>query len=104
MSAELLERSASELTRDLATRQIRVTELMAACLARIDEVNPALNAIYTVDAEPALAAAADGDGHSRGEPLRRPDGCFPSRLTRVGTTSNADRTPRSVASRPGAFT
>ena len=65
MSAELLERSASELTRDLATRQIRATELMAACLARIDEVNPALNAISTVDGEAALAAAVVIAGASR---------------------------------------
>ncbi len=55
MSAELLGRSASELTQDLATRRIRATELMAACLARIEEVNPALNAICTVDGEAALA-------------------------------------------------
>ena len=65
MSAELLERSASELARDLATRQIRATELMAACLARIDEVNPALKAISTVDGEAALAAAVVIAGASR---------------------------------------
>jgi amidase len=65
VSAELLERSASELTRDLATRQTRATELMAAYLARIDEVNPALNAICTVDGEVALAAAAVIAGASR---------------------------------------
>jgi amidase len=61
VSAELLGRSASELTQDLAARRIRATELMAACLARIEEVNPALNAICTVDGEAALAAAADCD-------------------------------------------
>jgi len=42
-------------------RRIRATELVAACLARIDEVNPGLNAICTVDGEAALAAAADCD-------------------------------------------
>jgi amidase len=61
VSTELLGRSASELTQDLAARRIRATELMAACLARIEEVNPALNAICTVDGEAALAAAADCD-------------------------------------------
>lgn len=61
MSAELLGRSASELTQDLAARRIRATELMAACLARVEKVNPALNAICTVDGEAALAAAADCD-------------------------------------------
>jgi len=42
-------------------RRIRATELVAACLARIDEVNPGLNAICTIDGEAALAAAADCD-------------------------------------------
>ena len=61
MSVELLGRSASELRQDLASRRIRATELMAACLARIEEVNPALNAICTVDGEAALDAAAACD-------------------------------------------
>jgi amidase len=61
VSAEILGRSAGELTRDLAARRIRATEVVAACLARIGEVNPGLNAICTVDGEAALATAADCD-------------------------------------------
>lgn len=61
MSAELVGRSASELAGDLVARRLRATEVVAACLARIDEVNPGLNAICTLDGEAALAAAADCD-------------------------------------------
>jgi len=57
MSAELVGRSGSELAGDLAARRLRATEVVAACLARIDEVNPGLNAICTLDGEAALAAA-----------------------------------------------
>ena len=75
MSSELLGRSASELTRDVATRRIRATELVAACLARIDEVNPGLNAICTVDGEAALAAAAECDRRlESGRPPRALEG------------------------------
>ena len=61
MSAELVGRSGSELAGDLAARRVRATEVMAACLARIDEVNPGLNAICTLDGEAARAAAVDCD-------------------------------------------
>jgi amidase len=61
MNAELVGRSGSELAGDLAARRVRATEVMAACLARIDEVNPGLNAICTLDGEGARAAAVDCD-------------------------------------------
>ena len=61
MSEDLIGQSAGELARGLATRRIRATEVVAAYLARIDEVNPGLNAICTLDGEAALAAAGDCD-------------------------------------------
>lgn len=41
----LTRRSATDLTRQLASRQLRATELMEATLDRIDAVNPAVNAV-----------------------------------------------------------
>jgi len=61
MSAELVGRSGSELAGDLAARRLRATEIVTACLVRINEVNPGLNAICTLDGEAALAAARDCD-------------------------------------------
>jgi amidase len=75
MSGELTERSATELAQDVATRRVSATELVSACLARIDEVNPGLNAVCTLDAEAALSAAADCDRRLRtGAPPRPLEG------------------------------
>jgi amidase len=52
---------ATELARRLRAKELSAREVMAAHLARIAEVNPALNAIVTLDAEGALAAAARAD-------------------------------------------
>ncbi|MDQ3442779.1 MAG: amidase family protein [Chloroflexota bacterium] len=52
----------------LRQKQISARELLAACLARIEAVNPAVNAIVTMDADDAMrqAEAAD-DRFARGE-------------------------------------
>ena len=52
---------AVELARLIRARELSAAELLAAVLARIDEVNPAINAIITLAAEQASAAAAGLD-------------------------------------------
>jgi amidase len=66
--ADLLETSACELARGIATRRLSATELMAATLERIGKLNPAHNAIVALRPRAALmveARAADG-AESRG--------------------------------------
>jgi amidase len=58
---ELLERSAVELTRMIRHRQVSSRELVEAHLRRIDEVNPVINAVITLDPEGAMAAARRAD-------------------------------------------
>jgi amidase len=59
---------AVELAGLLHSRSLSATELLTAVLARIDAVNPALNAIVTLAAEQALArAAALDEMAARGE-------------------------------------
>ncbi len=48
---------AGDLVRCFRARRLSPTEVVQAVLARIDAVNPALNALVTVDREGALAAA-----------------------------------------------
>jgi amidase len=57
----LLVRSATELRRLLRDRELSSAELVEATLARIDAVNPAINAVVAMDASRARAAAADAD-------------------------------------------
>src|SRR3546814_18248343 len=56
-TASLCELSAVELRRGIAARDISPVELLAACHARLDAVNPALNAVVAEDRDAALAAA-----------------------------------------------
>ncbi|GAA4832778.1 amidase [Garicola koreensis] len=58
---ELLDCSATELLRRLRTKEVSSRELVEAHLQRIEEVNPVINAVVTVDADGALAAAAEAD-------------------------------------------
>ena len=53
--------TATEMVRRIMARQISVTEVMSAHLARIHETNPALNAIVTLVEDQALKAAAEAD-------------------------------------------
>jgi amidase len=63
-------RSARDLRDLIATRQISAVAVTEAHLARIDAVNPKVNAIVTVVPERALAEAAALDTRAaRGEPL-----------------------------------
>jgi amidase len=58
---DLLEASAVELARMLRAREVSSRELVEAHLRRIDEVNPVINAVVTLDPEGATAAAARAD-------------------------------------------
>ena len=70
MANELCDLSATELVRRMRSKEVSAREVTAAHLARIDAVNPALNAIVTLRAEEAMAAAVRADGaHARGETL-----------------------------------
>ena len=59
---------ARELVRRIAARELGAEELMRRFLARIEEVNPAVNAIVTLDEEAALEGARAADAAlARGE-------------------------------------
>jgi amidase len=58
---ELCDMSASELAARLARKQVSAREVVSAHLAQIERVNPKVNAIVTLVAEQALAAAARAD-------------------------------------------
>ncbi|HEX6468531.1 MAG TPA: amidase family protein [Streptosporangiaceae bacterium] len=56
------------LARMLRTRELSATELLVACLDRVERLNGPLNAIVTLAAEPAAAAAEAADkAAARGE-------------------------------------
>ncbi len=68
MSDELWRRSATDLAAGIRRREVSCVEVMQAHLARIEAVNPLLNAIVTLDAELGLRAAVAADGAlARGE-------------------------------------
>lgn len=59
--AELWRWSATALAHGIRTRAISSREATIACLRRIEQVNPALNALVEVSPEEALAAADEAD-------------------------------------------
>jgi amidase len=67
---DLCLRPATELAALVRTREISARELMDAHLARIEQINPTINAIVTLDAEGARAAADEADARlAAGEPV-----------------------------------
>jgi amidase len=69
---ELIFASATEQAKAIREKQISSEELTQACLARIAEVNPKLNAVVQLPAATALAEARAADrALARGE-IRRP--------------------------------
>ena len=64
---ELWQLDAVDLARRIRTGQVSATEATKSVLARIDAVNPALNAIVRRMDDAALAAAADAT-QRRGDP------------------------------------
>ena len=61
MSDELWRSSATELAATIRRREVSCVEVMQAHLARIEAVNPLLNAIVSLDAELGLREAAAAD-------------------------------------------
>ena len=67
---ELCELSAIELASRIRLKQVSAREVMSAHLARIERINPKVNAIVTLVAERALGDAARADElTARGGPL-----------------------------------
>ncbi len=67
----LWSRSASDIARMIHSKEVSCTEVVQAHLKRIDEVNPAVNAVTAVLGEEAIAAAEEADaalakGHAPG--------------------------------------
>jgi len=60
-NTELCFTPATELAAAMRTRQLSPVEVLAAVLARIEALNPQLNAFLTVNAEGALAAARQAE-------------------------------------------
>src|SRR6202051_4554039 len=73
MMSEIWQLSATELAQRIARRQLSSAEVVDAHLARIDAVNPALNAVVRILADEARAAAALADNRlaagEKGGPL-----------------------------------
>ncbi len=61
MSSELWQMSAVEQTRLVQTKKASAREVLASHLARVDEVNPTLNAVVAMDRSVAEATAAKVD-------------------------------------------
>jgi amidase len=61
---DLCATSAVDLARMIRSGELSATELLAAVLARIEAVNPPVNAIVTLAPEPARAVAADLDARA----------------------------------------
>jgi amidase len=60
-------RTATDLSHALHRRELSSRELLQAYRARIDELNPAINAVVTWDDRAAETAAAADDAAARGE-------------------------------------
>ena len=69
MSVELADRSATELLALYRAKRTSPVEVTRACLARIEALNPKLNAFCVVDADGALRAARESETRwTRGAP------------------------------------
>ncbi len=61
LADSLLRHSASELAALIQSRELSSTSIVSACLTRIEELNPSLNALVQVCGESALAQAWEAD-------------------------------------------
>jgi len=76
MPSTLPDISAVELRRLIASRQVSPVELMDACISRIENLNPAINAICATDFTRAREAARAAEAQvMRGGPLGPLHGC-----------------------------
>jgi amidase len=69
---ELLGWSATQLAKMIREKQITATEAVALCYARIDEVNPKLNAVVAMCRERAMAEAQEADAMLAAGKLKGP--------------------------------
>ena len=70
MPSTLPDISAVELRRLIGSRQVSPVELMDACIGRIENLNPAINAICATDFTRAREAAREAEAQvMRGGPL-----------------------------------
>src|SRR5450631_1259145 len=67
-----LQKSIAEAGGLLRKREVSPVELTQDCLARIEELNPALNAFITVTAASALAQAREAEAEIQGGNWRGP--------------------------------
>lgn len=72
MSSDFLMLSASEIARLIRSKQISAVEAVKASLARIDMVNPKINAVVAFCRERALAEAAEADAMLAAGKLKGP--------------------------------
>jgi len=71
-SADLTKLSISEAAELVRKKKVSPVELTRACLAQIEQLNPALNAFITVTAESALAQAREAEAEAQRGKLRGP--------------------------------
>jgi amidase len=69
--SEFIYGSAVSLAKAIRTKEVSSREIVGACLKRIEQVNPKLNAVVQMDAESARSQARQADealaqGHIRG--------------------------------------
>ncbi len=83
MNGDIHYLDATALAASIQRRELSSREVVQAHLDRIEQVNPAVNAIVTLDPEGALAAADAADRHLA-------QGCPPVRCTACRSPS---RTP-----------
>ncbi|MDB5479014.1 MAG: amidase [Caulobacteraceae bacterium] len=75
MTTDLTQATAAELSGLYASKQASPVEAMSAVLARAERINPRLNALTLIDAEPSLEAARISESRWRaGAPLSPLDG------------------------------
>src|SRR5260370_19955921 len=77
LMSEIWQLSAAEMAHRIARRELSSAEVVDAHLARIDAMNPALNAIVRVLADEARAAAALADRRAKTCETVGPPQCVP---------------------------
>ena len=69
---ELTTKSVTELSAMMRAKSVTSTQLVNALLARMDTINPKVNAVVTVMAKQALAQAAELDAEQKAGKFRGP--------------------------------
>ena len=98
MSGELWQWQAHDLAQAIRHRQVSCREAVTSCLARLEQVNPRINAVVDVLAEEALVAADRADGA-----LARDEAVAPLHGVPVTIKINADCAGRATTNGVVAF-